>query len=86
MGRERAQSSFPFLFIGILFLENFVSTYKHSLYKYLYGVLCLLSAVATMYFSVYQEMLNSILSAILTVAFYELTKIYNSFEKFINEE
>lgn len=60
--------------------------YKHVLFKYLYGVLFLLSAIATLYFSVNKEILNSILTAISTIAFYELTSIYNSFEKFINEE
>lgn len=61
-------------------------TYKHSLHKYLYGVLFLLSAGGTLYFSMNGEMLSSILAVSSTIAFYELMKIYNSFEKFINEE
>lgn len=60
--------------------------YKYVVFKYLYGVAFLLSAISTIYLSAVSEIFASILTAILTIAFFELTKIYISLEKFINEE
>ena len=63
-----------------------MTVYKYVSFKYVYGILFLLSAIATIYQSVVGELFPSVLTAMLTIAFFELTKIYNSLEKFINEE
>jgi hypothetical protein len=60
--------------------------YKYSVYKYAYAILFTLSLISTAYFAYALEVLYTIFSVALAVAFFELMKIYDSFEKFINEE